>query len=329
MADVLADHGDGHLARRAEDGGQPVAVVAQIERLGLQAQPAQDLLVEVVLGELDGHFVDGVAHIELLDHALLGDVAEDGQLLEVLGLQAHLGAADQNVGLNADVAQHAHRLLRGLGLELLGGLQVGHVGQVDEERIAGRALQAELARGLQEGQTLDVAGGAANLGDGDVHLRAVQGAHRALNLVGNMRDDLDGAAEVAAGPLTRDDRAVDLAAGVVRGLGAGDPGNALVVTQVEVRLGAIVGDEDLAVLVGAHRAGVDVEVGVELLHGHAVTALTQEEGEGGRGDALAQTADHAAGDEDMLGAHCAFCSIRERKVLNQARVSVGPGAASG
>ena len=306
-----------------------MAVVAQIEGAGLEAQAAQDLFVEVVLGELDGHFVDGVAHIELLDDALLGDVAEDGQLLKVLGLEAHLGAADEEVGLDADVAQHAHRLLRGLGLELLGGLEVGHVGQVDEERVAGGALQAELAGGLQEGEGLDVAGGAANLGDGDVHLGAVEGTHRTLDFVGDVRDNLDGAAEVAAGTLTGDDRAVDLAAGVVRGLGAGDPGDALVVAQVEVGLGAIVGDEDLAVLIGAHRAGVDVEVGVELLHGHAVAALAQEEGEGGRGDALAQATDDAAGDEDVLGAHCAFCSIKERKVLNQARVSVGPGAASG
>ena len=36
--------------------------------------------------------------------------------------------------------------------------------------------------------------------------------------------------------------------------------------DVEVGLGAVVGDEDLAVLERVHRPGVDVEVGVELLH---------------------------------------------------------------
>jgi len=38
-------------------------------------------------------------------------------------------------------------------------------------------------------------------------------------------------------------------------------GEALVVAQVEVGLGSIVGDEDLAVLEGRHGARIDVEVG--------------------------------------------------------------------
>ena len=38
-------------------------------------------------------------------------------------------------------------------------------------------------------------------------------------------------------------------------------------TQIEVGLGAVVGDEHLAVL-GRHRAGVDVDVGVELQDAH-------------------------------------------------------------
>ena len=37
--------------------------------------------------------------------------------------------------------------------------------------------------------------------------------------------------------------------------------------DVEVGLGAVLGDEHLTVLERVHGAGVDVEVGVELLHG--------------------------------------------------------------
>jgi len=39
---------------------------------------------------------------------------------------------------------------------------------------------------------------------------------------------------------------------------------ALVVAQVEVGLGAVLGNEHLPVLEGAHRAGIDVDVRVEL-----------------------------------------------------------------
>ena len=41
---------------------------------------------------------------------------------------------------------------------------------------------------------------------------------------------------------------------------------ALVVAQVQVGLGAVVGDEDFAVLVGRHGARIDVDVRVELEH---------------------------------------------------------------
>src|SRR5205807_5530613 len=41
----------------------------------------------------------------------------------------------------------------------------------------------------------------------------------------------------------------------------------LVVAQIEVGLGAVLGDEHLPVLEGAHRAGIDVDVRVELEEG--------------------------------------------------------------
>jgi hypothetical protein len=34
--------------------------------------------------------------------------------------------------------------------------------------------------------------------------------------------------------------------------------------EIEVGLGAVVGDVDLAMLIGRHGAGVDIEIGVEL-----------------------------------------------------------------
>ena len=56
-------------------------------------------------------------------------------------------------------------------------------------------------------------------------------------------------------------------------------GEAFVVAEVEVGLGAVVGDEDFAVLERTHRSGVDVEVGVELLERHAEAATFQQVGD--------------------------------------------------
>ena len=46
-------------------------------------------------------------------------------------------------------------------------------------------------------------------------------------------------------------------------------------TEVEVRLRAIVGDKDFAVLVRAHRARVDIDIGVKLLDRDLVAAVLQ------------------------------------------------------
>ncbi|GMA76071.1 hypothetical protein GCM10025880_24880 [Methylorubrum aminovorans] len=58
--------------------------------------------------------------------------------------------------------------------------------------------------------------------------------------------------------------------------------------QIQVRLGAVVGDEHLAVLGRAHRAWIDVEVGVELAQAHPVAARLKQRREGGGGETLAE-----------------------------------------
>ena len=79
-----------------------------------------------------------------------------------------------------------------------------------------------------------------------------------------------------------------LAGGDVVALVGGAAGEALVVAEVEVGLGAVVGDEDLAVLGRRHRARIDVEVGVELAQPHLVATGLQHRAECGGCETLAQ-----------------------------------------
>ena len=78
---------------------------------------------------------------------------------------------------------------------------------------------------------------------------------------------------------------------------------ALIVAQVQVGLGPIVGDEDLPVLVGAHGARVHVQVRVQLLDLYPQAPLLQQAAQRGRRDALAQAGNHAAGDKNVLHCH--------------------------
>ena len=92
-------------------------------------------------------------------------------------------------------------------------------------------------------------------------------------------NDLDGGAEIVAAALLGEDVLVDAAGGDVVAAGGRPPGETLVMAEVEIGLGAVVGDENLAVLVRRHRAGIDVEIGVELAQADLVAARLQQRAE--------------------------------------------------
>ena len=299
--DVLADDADPHVVVRVLDARHQALPAGEVAVVVREVEQLEHDVVEPLAAEHERHLVDG-RDVARGDHLPGVDVAEEGDLLLHLLGQGAVDAAEQDVGRDADLAQLAHRVLGRLGLQLVGGGDVGHQREVDVDGVAAAELQAELADGLEEGQRLDVADRAADLDDDDVVL-AGDPAHGLLDLVGDVGDDLHGLAEVVAAPLLVDDRLVDLAGGVVVALGGQGVGEALVVAEVEVGLGAVVGDEDLAVLVGGHGARVDVDVGVELHQRDREAARLEDRADRGRGHALAEGGDDAAGDEDVLGRH--------------------------
>ncbi len=196
----------------------------------------------------------------------------------------------------------------GLVFELSDDPDQGHQGDVDVQHVLPAHVLAELADGLEEREALDVADRAADLGDEHVHLGELgEAVYAALDLVGDVRDDLHGAAEVVAATLLGDDAVVDAARGDV-GVALDElVEEPLVVAEVQVGLGAVLGDEHLTVLERAHGAGVHVDVRVELLARDLEPALLEEPADGRCRDALTEPADDAAGDEDVLGhAPCAL-----------------------
>ena len=75
-------------------------------------------------------------------------------------------------------------------------------------------IVGHLANRFEKRQTFDVADRTADLHDGHVH--SLGNPHDALlDLVGNVRHNLDGPAEIVATPLLRDDGIVDTAGRVV------------------------------------------------------------------------------------------------------------------
>ncbi len=128
--------------------------------------------------------------------------------------QEAVSAAEQNVRLDSDGEQLLDGVLGGLGLELSGGGDVGHQGDVDEERVLAAVLLAHLADGFEEGKRLDIADGAADFADDDIDIVGNL-FHGGLDLIGDVRNDLHGFAEIVAAALLGDDLLVDAAGGEI------------------------------------------------------------------------------------------------------------------
>ena len=153
---------------------------------------------------------------------------------------------------------------------------------MQEEDVLASDIAAHLACSFHEGQGFNIANGAADFGNDDVggvvDFRCV--THAGLDFVGDVRNHLDGVAEVFAAALLRDNGGVNLTGGHVSGLVEVLVQETLVVSDVQVGFCTVVGDKDFTVLEGVHRTGVDVQVGVELLHGHREAARAKKLTEG-------------------------------------------------
>ena len=172
QVDVLADQRDGDLVRRAGAPGRSRSShsVQSTSRNG-RSEPAHDVGVEALAVQ---HLRDVVDRRRVGggDHGLVVDVAHQRDL----ALDARPGSRrserqHDRVGLDADAAQRGDRVLGRLGLQLAGRADVGHQRDVQEEAVVPADVVADLAGGLEERQRLDVADGAADLGDHHVEPR--------------------------------------------------------------------------------------------------------------------------------------------------------------
>ena len=112
-----------------------------------------------------------------------------------------------------------------------------------------------------------------------------------------MRDHLDGGAEIIAAPLLGQDVLIDAPGRDVVGLGGRPAGEALVMAEIEIGLGAIVRHEHFAVLIWRHRSGIEIEIRVELAKPDLVASRLQQRAERRRSQTFSERRNHAAGDE--------------------------------
>ena len=119
----------------------------------------------------------------------------------------------------------------------------------------------------------DIADGAADFGYYHIGARVFADVvDKLFDFVGDMRNYLDGRAEILAAALFVEDVPINLTGGEVGVFVKVLVDKAFVVPEVEVGFGAVLRYVHFAVLIGAHGTGVNVYVGVELLRGDLKTA---------------------------------------------------------
>ena len=306
---VLAHKGDGDAAAGAFDALHHGAPVGEVGALGGESQLAAHHLGQPLFFQHQRHLIEGGGR-EVGDHARRLHVAKKSDLPADLLRQRGVAAAHQHVWLDALGEQFLDGVLGGLAFQLAGAGDLHHQRHMDEKDVAVSLFTGHLPGGLQIGLAFDIAHGAADLADGHIRRFTFHGVDAPLDLVGDVGDDLHGAAQIAALPLPVQNAPEDLAGG-----NGGIPGEvfvhkAFVVPQIQIGFGAVVGDEDLAVLIGAHGAGVDVEVGVKFLVPHGKTPLLEEPSQRRGADALAQARYHASCDKNVLHIHSSVQPVR-------------------
>ena len=258
--------------------------------------------------------------------AEVGDLGENGSVGDLLVHPQH-----DDVRVDSHALQFLDAVLRGLGFVFSAGLQVGYQGDVDIQGVLPADLQAHLADRLDERLALNVADGTADFGDHDIRVGFFGYAvNEALDLIRNMGNRLYGASQVAAFPFLPDDVRVDLAGGQVGVLVQVLIDEPFIVAQVQVGFGTILRDIYLAVLVGAHRTGVYIDIGVQFLGRDLQAAGLQQASEGRCGNALSQSGYHTAGYKDKFrhGSSSVFTGPRfslsasKIKTKNKGKVSV-------
>ena len=91
-----------------------------------------------------------------------------------------------------------------------------------------------------------------------------------------MGNNLHGLAQVYTFAFFLDNALIDTAGGHVVGARGLNIGKSLVMTQIEVGLVSVYGHIAFAMLVGVQRPGIDIDIRIKLLYGHAITASLEQ-----------------------------------------------------
>ena len=133
---------------------------------------------------------------------------------------------------------------------------------MDEQAIAAPNLVTKLANRLQKWQALNVTDRAANFTNDKVFFVQV-GADKVFYFIGNMRNDLHSRAQIVPATFTGQNIAIDSTGCHVVRFACRNTCEALIVPQVQIRLGTVISDIDFAMLIRTHGPRINIQIGIK------------------------------------------------------------------
>ncbi len=243
-----------------------------------------DDFVESAFPKAQRDFIDREILVLFLDHRFDRNIAKEGDLLSFLLRNVLFASADEDIGLNTDLSKQANGVLGWFGFEFCRGFEVGDKRQMDKEAVLLANFLRKLTNGLQKRQALDISNGSTDFSNDDIGGAIGHSADDPFDLVGDVRDDLNSFTEKLTVSFLFDHGQIDLTGCVIRISSQRSAGEAFVVSQVQIGFTAIIEDINFPVLIGAHRPGIDIDIGVEFLHADAEAARFQQHSNGSAGE---------------------------------------------
>ena len=91
-----------------------------------------------------------------------------------------------------------------------------------------------------------------------------------------MGDDLNRTAQIITAPFLGNYIGIDSTCGDIVRLAGRNAGEALVMAQIQIRFCPIIGDIAFTMLIGAHRTGVDIEIGIQFAQPDLIAPRLQQ-----------------------------------------------------
>ena len=124
-----------------------------------------------------------------------------------------------------------------------------------------------------------------------------------FDFIGNMRNDLNRASQETTFPFLSNHLLVNLSGCQRIDLTQRRGGEARVVAQIQIRLGSVIGNIDLAMLIRTHGARINVYIRIDFDHSDFKTVVLENTTDRGSGHTLSEARTNASGNKDILAAH--------------------------